>query len=121
MKAKLNLIWSSDVDFLETWTPPGDFSVVLRLEVGPDEGQGEESFDLTVCTGGWLARQAREAGMIDGRHHLIVATFDWARIRSYIQERVDACTGDSWDEIATQLSRFAHWEFEDYDVDPFAD
>lgn len=115
MKARLRSVFSSDVDDLDNWRPPeSDFSLVIRLLVGPDTGPGEESFDLTLCTGGWLAAQASAAGCYEPRHHLIVDRFDWRRIRGYIVRRVEGCDGQDWNEVAEKVSRFAYWEFEDF-------
>jgi hypothetical protein len=114
MKLALRSIHSADVDHLDLWTPSNDFGVDVRLTVGPQGGPGEESFDLTVCTGGWLAAQAREHGCIEGTHHLVVDHYDWSVIRTYIASRVDRCEGATWREAAEQLAKFAHWEFEDY-------
>lgn len=114
MKLALRSIHSTDVDRLDLWTPPDDFGVAVRLTVGPQKGSGEESFDLIVCTGGWLAAQARERGCIDATHHLVVARYDWPAISTYIGSRVDRCEGATWREAAEQLAKFAHWEFESY-------
>lgn len=115
MRARLHSIFSSDVDHLEAWSPPSpDFAVTLRLMVGPDAGEGEESFDVTVCSASWLDRRAAREGIVDVRHHIVVESFHWLTLRSYFQRKVEACSGASWNEVAGQLGRFAYWEFEDY-------
>ena len=87
---------------------------MVRLLVGPADGPGEESFDLVVCTGGWLAQQAARSGPVDARHHTVVDAFEWPVIRSYLERQVEACEGRDWAEVAAKLSRIGHWEFEDY-------
>lgn len=115
MRARLYSIFSSDVDRLETWSPVSpDFAVTVRLMVGPDPGAGEESFDVTVCSAAWLERRAAREGIVDVRHHVVVESFDWPKLGSYLQRKVEACSGASWDEVAGQLARFAYWEFENY-------
>lgn len=115
MRAELRDLFASDADDLATWRPPGDaFAVTLRLVVGPDDGPGEETFDVTVCSPDWLAEQVTRTPVLDARHHVVVAAFDWATIRRYVEDRVVRCSGDSWGEVAQQLSRLASWEFEDY-------
>ena len=37
---------------------PEDFALRVRVFAGPADGQGEESFDLTVCSPEWLLRHA---------------------------------------------------------------
>ena len=43
---------------------PASFSFWLRLIVGPKDGPGEESFDLTVCSPEWLAVRCRQQGIV---------------------------------------------------------
>jgi hypothetical protein len=108
-------VFSSDVENLDEWKPSGEaYSVVVRLLVGPLGGAGEESFDLTVCSPAWLSQQTELIPVFDGRHHLVVREFNWVAIRAYIEKRVEACVGDTWENVAWQLSRFAYWEFEDH-------
>ena len=108
-------VWSADVDDLGRWQPeaPG-WSLPLRLIVGPSDGPGDESFDVTVCDAAWLEARAEADGVFDARHHLVVPGFDWHRVRGYLDRRVSACHGADWSAVAMQLSRLGHWEFEDY-------
>jgi hypothetical protein len=52
--------------------------------------------------------------VFDARHHLVVRDFHWALVRRYIEARVSRCVGETWEDVAQQLSCFAYWEFEDY-------
>src|SRR5262249_48647221 len=73
-----------------------------------------ESFDVTLCTPGWLAERVRHEGIVDGRHHLFIAKYDYDRLERYLRERVSASEGASWDEVASQVAWLGAWEFEDY-------
>jgi hypothetical protein len=44
-------------------TDPAVFSFLARLVVGPADGPGEESFDLTVCSPEWLSARSKETGI----------------------------------------------------------
>lgn len=115
MRAALRCILSIENHDLSTWHPSGaDFAVGIRLLVGPDDGEGEESFDLTVCSPSWLAERADEEAVYDARHHLVVVAFDFQLLENYLKRRVEACRGTSWDEVAQQVARLGYWEFEDY-------
>lgn len=114
MRAALRHIHSPDVHDLRTWVPEEDFAVLLQLMVGPDGSDGEESFALTLCTPGWLAEQASRQGIVDCRHHVVVADYDYGAIESYFLRRVAACEGATWPDVATQVGRLGLWEFEDY-------
>jgi hypothetical protein len=117
----LKRLHSPDVPELESYSPadPGCFSFLLQAMYGPDGSEGEESFDILVCTPRWLSAEIARRGIIDGRHHLIVNSFDLRQIRSLLEKRARACTSGTWHEAALKLSRLGHWEFEDYeDYDP---
>lgn len=115
MKAELRYFFSFDVPDLKAWSPSeNDFAIDIRLIVGPADSEGEESFDATLCTAGWLAARAREEGIVDARHHLVVDSFDYVRLANYLKRRVEECEGDSWDEIGGKVARLGYWEFEDY-------
>ncbi len=52
---------------------PAEFALHARMLIGPAEGPGEESFDITVCTSEWVAEACRKAGGIyNPRHHLVI-------------------------------------------------
>jgi hypothetical protein len=96
---------------------PTEFCLHARLIVGPADGPGDESFDVTVCTPEWIARACRTAGGIyDARHHLIVNLdeFDKRALHDWFALRVGRVEEGTWAEIAERLGRLGHWEFEDY-------
>ena len=82
--------------------------------VGPEGGEGEESFDIDVCTPKWLEEACQGEGFVVGRHYLIVARYEVTQLKSVITGLVEKCEGDSWPEVAEKVSRIGHWEFEDY-------
>lgn len=86
--------------------------------VGPTDGLGEESFDITVCTPEWLAEACRQVGGIDNpRHHLVVNFDDFdkrARSTPGSQQGVQEVQADTRAEVGERLSRLGYWEFEDY-------
>ena len=115
VRATLRHMTSPDVYDLTTWHPPdSDFAILLQLLVGPSDGPGEESFDLTVCTPGWLMTRVQEEGIVDARHTLVVDAFDYGALFRFLNRRVSDCEGETWEAIAQKLSRLGHWEFEDY-------
>ena len=78
MLAQVRGIYTIDHDDLEAYVPndPVECHMVVRLMVGPHDGEGEESFDVTVCTPAWLGPRCEERGAVIGRHYLIVGTYD---------------------------------------------
>jgi hypothetical protein len=115
MKAELRSIWSIDTEDLATWNPPNEaYALHVRLMVGPHGEDGEESFDLTLCSTAWLRQLAQDERIFDPRHHLILERFDWPTVEEYLVQRVARCEAESWPEVAEKVSRLAYWEFEDY-------
>lgn len=102
---------------LLTEGPPGavEFGVNVTALLGPAGGEGEESFQLTVCTPAWVAENvAMPKGFAFLRHHLVVERWDEELVRRAIQDLCLRNEGSDWPEVATKLSRYAYWEFEDY-------
>ncbi len=116
MEAKLKGILSPDIDDLENYHPedPTCFGFLLRAMVGPADEEGQESFDIEVCTPKWLEKTYRSDDVVVGRHHLIVREYNFDRIVGKINNFVRSCSGKDWDEVAAKVSRLGYWEFEDY-------
>lgn len=95
---------------------PEAFAFSVRMIVGPEDSPGEESFDLTVCSPEWLAARSRAIGLVDARHHLVVNPegFDQHTLRDFLDQRVRAASGDTWQQVAEKIGRLGFWEFEDY-------
>jgi hypothetical protein len=93
---------------------PLDDSVSVQFLLGPDDGPGEESFQVSVCTPRWLSREIAAKGPLDGRHHLIVEPFDLGAAVDYLRGLFESLEGETWDELGEKCSRIGLWEFEDY-------
>jgi hypothetical protein len=112
----LKRLHSPDIFDLESFSPadPTCFSFLLQAMFGPAGSEGEESFDIVVCTPRWLSAEVERKGIVDGRHHLIVGQFDFAQVSAFLSEYAKTCAGKTWREVAVKLARLGHWEFEDY-------
>lgn len=93
---------------------PFDDSFWLRMLVGPQGGPGEESFDVLVCTPGWLARAVAEEGPQVGRHRLVVEKLDLPAAETFLRRQIERLEAATWDELAAKVARLGYWEFEDY-------
>ena len=95
---------------------PAEFAFGVQLLVGPADGPGEESFELTVCSPEWLAERCRSGELVNGLHHVIVGwdTYDEQVLRGWLEARVNAVEAATWDGIASQLRFLGGWEFESY-------
>jgi hypothetical protein len=96
---------------------PAEFALRARMLVGPADGPGEESFDITVCTPEWLAQTCRKVGGIyNPLHHLVVdfEEFDKRALHALLAARVQEVQADTWTTVGERLARLGYWEFEDY-------
>ncbi len=116
MKPEIKYVHSPDIDDLENYHPPvaDEFSFLLQIIAGPEKEAGEESFDLIVCSPKSLSKSLGNGKILSGRHHLIMNTYNYERLMSFIREECERCSGNDWNEVATKLARFGQWEFEDY-------
>lgn len=119
MHAAVRSIWSPDAGplDLEDYRPPSeDFDVLVCCVLGPDDGPGEELFYVRVCSPAAIARLlfADEGGSRFLRHMLAMGVWDPAEIRRRVEDLCRQTSGENWHEVATTLSRFLAWEFEDY-------
>jgi hypothetical protein len=116
MRASLRRLHSPDIDDLSAYRPEreDDFGFLLQVFAGPEGGEGEEAFDVILCTPKWLGRKYRRSDVIPGRHHLIVFEYDYDRLVREIELLCESAEGNSWRDVAMKLSRFGRWEFEDY-------
>lgn len=96
---------------------PDDFGVLLEAQIGPSGGHGEEAFYVTVCSPKWLA-EATMSGNGKGyefvQHRLVVRRWDPALVRRALADLCTHTSGGDWHEVATKLSRYLAWEFDDY-------
>ena len=116
MKASIRRLHSPDVKDLAAYRPtdPQHFGFLLQVMAGPEGGEGEESFDVTVCSPSWLVARHSKEDVVIGRHHLVMFEYDYLRLTRTIDEFCRTCEGVTWRDVAGQLGRLGKWEFEDY-------
>ena len=118
--AEVKGIYTIDMEELEKYKPEDCecFRISIRAMVGPRGSEGQESFDVNVCTPAWLGKEVAQEGFVIGRHYLIVSNYDPSFIKRIIRKFVERWSGESWHEVAQKVSRIGYWEFEDYRASP---
>lgn len=101
VQAVLKRLYSTDLD-AETYLPDevDNFGFVLRAMIGPMGEEGEDSFDITVCTPRWLIERYGTSEVLLGLHKLIVFRYDYVRLKQFIEKYLMRCSGDNWEKIA---------------------
>lgn len=117
MRASLKGVLSPDVENLENYIPenPKVFAVLLQLLVGPSGEEGEESFEVVVCTPQWFLKNYHTSEVLIVRHKIIVFEYNYQRIIEAITKYISSCEGKDWPELGGKIGRLGYWEFEDYD------
>lgn len=116
MKPIVKSIWIDESnDDLETYIPedPTCFGLWVEMRVG-FEGGASDDFRILVCTPAWLKKVYEKNSLVWGRHILLVFECNLCLVKAEIIRRVEACSGDTWLNVAQKINRFAVWEFEDY-------
>lgn len=118
MKAIVKVMWVNDADVdLDSYFPddPECFGLWIEFKAGIEDESGADDFRLFVCTPRWIEEENSEKNVTWGRSLLIVSEYDFKSISAAIRQCVEGCTGANWPEIAMKISRFAAWEYEDYE------
>lgn len=116
MQAKVVDIESPEIQDFYNYKPedPEVFAFLLQISVTAENLQGEEIFDVQVCTPLWLLSKYNKDEVIIGRHLLIVFEYNFSRIKKRIVSYIESCFGETWTEVAQKVGRIGYWEFEDY-------
>jgi hypothetical protein len=114
MRAKLRYLHSTDIDDLENWTPGPDFGVSIQILVGPIDAEGEESFQVTVCSPRWFAEQMSETEIRSGHHVIFMLEYNYRRLLAFIEHAIHRTEAATWSELGAKLSWLGQWEFEEY-------
>jgi len=95
MQAVLKGLHSTDIADVATYVPDEEdnFGFVLRAMVGPMNSEGEESFDIIVCTPRWLLDKYGTSDVLLGLHKLIVFKYDYHRLRNSLKNILCAAQG----------------------------
>jgi Immunity protein 8 len=111
----LKSISSPDISELEQFNPENGSVFMLLLEgvFAPPGVDGGDVFSFEVCSPEWIKLQAGK-GFIVGRSMIVVDQFNFNKLKAFLQKLAAGCTGENWEEAAIKLSRYGHWEFEDY-------
>ncbi|WP_339507057.1 immunity 8 family protein [Pseudomonas sp. EA_15y_Pfl1_P102] len=117
MKAELKRVHSPDIYNLESYHPEcsDNFGFLLQAMIGPAGEDGEESFDIEVCTPKWIEKNLGEDEILLGTHYLIVREYNYQKIVHAIEKFLLDCSGANWIEVSRKVSRLGLWEFEAYE------
>ncbi len=116
MKAEIKRVHSPDIHDLSSYKPDDreDFYFLLQLMIGEKGKEGEESFDIIVCSPKGLMKNYERNDIIFGANHLIAFEYNYGKILQKLKDYIDGLDENNWDALAEKISRIAQWEFQDY-------
>lgn len=91
-----------------------DFWIQVQAEIGPQYGNGSELFTFSAVSPTRLVRLVEENSIVLGRSMLIMLDFNINIVRNAIEKILDGIEGETWEEVANVISKYARWEFEGY-------
>jgi len=109
--------FASDIDDFWSWKPsdPQDVYFALSLNIGPEDEDGADIFEVVIATPLGLVGKARTgSNIIADRAILIVASYDRKEVLEHLGSILSKCASESWVESSQKLQRYFHWEYEDY-------
>jgi hypothetical protein len=87
-----------------------DCAVFVQAEIGADE-PGYESFSFTAVTPAHLKREDCSRW---GRGYLLVSSFSWEGVETFLSSLLTRAARESWSEVAAELNKELVWEFDNY-------
>lgn len=88
------------------------FCIEIELQIGPKDTEGTDAFWMTICSPSWLSEEIAKNGKPIALHaHLVCKNFDRETIENRLAALVSSCSGVTWQDACTRLSRYFEWEF----------
>lgn len=105
IKEYLNSINPNEKDF---------FCIDIVFTVGTPEKDNSNYFIISICSPRWIEKFCKSKE-IWANNMLVVPKWDPESIKCTIQQKVESMRAETWDKLATKISRIARWEFEDFE------
>ncbi|MEJ8827505.1 immunity 8 family protein [Variovorax humicola] len=115
IRAELKGLLCSNFD-MRTYVPEvsDSFGFWAELEIGEHGKNGADLFQVFICTPKWLEREVHEFGPICEHAKIIVDSYSYGDLESFIRRTISSIEGHDWGAVASKLRLLALWEFDDY-------
>ena len=88
------------------------FGFTLLSEIGIRGQEGSDFFEVDVASPGFLEQLTPQPIFL--RHTLLATDYNIPEAVAMVHKYIEALEENSWEELASKVSRVARWEFEDY-------
>ncbi|MEH7651682.1 Imm8 family immunity protein [Bacillus safensis] len=91
-----------------------DFTIDIQVDIGPKDGEGSETFSLTVCSPKRLEKILKERPneVEIGRGLLIMIDFNVDIIEYTIDKIIENCKRPTWGAVSQALSSYFYGEYD---------
>lgn len=114
MRAEIKAYELRDNDDLSSCEPEDKqvFGFTLLFSIGAKGQVGADYFEVDVASAGYLEHLRPQPFFL--QHTILANDYNVPEAVALVRKHVEALDGDSWEELASKISRFARWEFEGY-------
>lgn len=111
-RAILKGVFSPDLPEGEPSLPenPASCWVVLHADIGLPESEAADTFTFYVTTTAFLEGELDNQEFQLGRGLIILSEFSWSGVSAAVEDVIGRCIGNTWEEIASGLSKYAEYE-----------
>lgn len=101
---------------LHAWIPASleAINIKITMEIGIKGEIGTNNFSFTLTTPESLRSRADEKYFILENRTIVVGYFDYQSLMKGLNSIVEGCQANSFEESCILLTRYFHWEYEDY-------
>lgn len=116
MKIELKRLHSPDIYDLDNYKPNDSriFGFLLQMMIGIEGVEGEESFDVFVCSPAFIENELINTKWLFGRFYLFVNEYNFSSICNFINDYLSKLEVNSWEDFAEDMAKYAKWEFDGY-------
>ncbi|AHJ95432.1 immunity 8 family protein [Hymenobacter swuensis] len=114
MKAEIRGYSVTENEDLSTYEPEAQqvFGFTLLFEIGIQGQEGSDFFEVEVASPAFLERLASHPLFL--RHTILATDYNIPAAVALVRKYVEKLEEDSWEKLASKISRVLRWEFEDY-------
>ena len=114
MRAEIKAYERTDNEDLSSYEPEDKqvFGFTLMFSIGIKGQVGADYFEVDVASPGYLEHLIPRPFFL--RHTILAMDYNILEVVALMTRYVDELEEDSWEALASKISRVARWEFEDY-------
>ena len=114
MKAEIKAYERIDNEDLSSYDPEDKqiFGFTLLFSIGVKGQEGADYFEVDVASPSYLEHLMPQPYFL--RHTILDTDYNIPKTVALMTQYVEALEEESWEQLASKISRVARWEFEDY-------